>query len=149
MQSNNHYLFLIIMILVSSCIPIPLGSVHYKFKVKNNSPKDIYIVIDNMTYDQQISPGSLYNIVSANYGRYIVNKKPWSEIVKDSADIYFLDASLIELRPLKPSLSAEICKTITQEMILCRITLHHEDFLKQFTLLYPSLEIYQGFQDKE
>ena len=109
----------------------------YRFKFINNSDKNIYIVIDCITDDQSITPGSLYDYVYANNWRYVDSLTPWADIIKDSAYIYVLDASLINLLPLEEILTADKCETITQEMILDRITVHHEDASTIFTLSYP------------
>lgn len=135
MNSHKHFLLPIVMVVLSSCIP--LGSVHYRFKFVNNSEKDVYIVVDTNTDDECISSGSLYDYVFANNWRFIENKRPWAEIIKDSAYVYVLDASLIDLLPLEVFLSVDKCETITQEMILDRITVHHKDASTMFTLSYP------------
>ena len=101
--------------------------------------KNVYIVIDTKTDDECISSGSLYNHVYANHLKYIDNKRPWPEIIKDSAYIYILDASLINLLPLEEFLSVDKCETITHEMILDSIIVHHEDCFIMFTLSYPPL----------
>ena len=124
------------MIVLSSCAPYG-GHVRYRFKFINNSDKDIYIVIDNIMEDQCISPGSLYDFIYANNWKYIDNKIPWAETIKDSAYVYILDATLINLLPLEDYLSVNKCETISQDMILDRITVHHEETLTLFTLKYP------------
>ena len=139
MTNYKHFLILIVIIVLSSCAPYG-GQLRYRFKFMNNTDKDIYIVIDTKTESQSISPGSFYDIVVANKFRYVDNKRPWGEIIKDSAYIYILDTSLIDLLPLEESLSAERCNSITQEMILGRITVYHEDFLTMNTLSYPTDE---------
>lgn len=124
-------------LLMISCVGWTL---RYRFKFMNNSDKDIYIVIDTKTDNQSISPRSFYDFVFANNWRYIDNKRPWDEIIKDSAYIYILDASLIDLHPLEQYLSEEKCKYITQEMIMGRMTVYHEDFITMNTLSYPTDE---------
>ena len=140
MNKYRYFLILIVMIVVSSCAPYG-GQLRYRFKFINNSDKDIYIVIDNTASPQHISSGSLYDYVYANNWKYIDNKNPWDEIISEAASVYILDASLIDLLPLESFLSADKCEAISQEMILDKITVHHEDFLEQSpTLSYPSNE---------
>ncbi len=139
MTNYKHFLILIVIIVLSSCVPYG-GHLRYRFKFMNNSDKDIYIVIDTKADNQSISPGCFYDYVSAKKWRYVDNKKPWAEIIKDSAYVYILDASLIDLLPLEESLSAERCNSITQEMIMGRITVYHENFLTMNTLSYPTDE---------
>lgn len=139
MTNYKHFLILIVIIVLSSCAPYG-GQLRYRFKFMNNTDKDIYIVIDTKTDNQSISPRSFYDFVFANNWRYIDNKRPWDEIIKDSAYIYILDASLIDLHPLEQYLSEEKCKYITQEMIMGRMTVYHEDFITMNTLSYPTDE---------
>ena len=136
MKNYKQFLLLIVMILLSSCKPYG-GQLRYRFKFINNSDKNIYIVIDCITDDQSISPGSLYDYVFANNWRYVDSLTPWADIIKDSAFIYVLDASLIDLLPLEKYLTEDKCETITQEMKLDRITVHHKDASTIFTLSYP------------
>ena len=136
---KNYYkkLFLFVaVILLSSCAPYG-GQLRYRFKFINSSDKDLYIIIDNKTDEPEISPESFYDFVYANNWKYIDNKKPWTEVIKDDAYVYILDASLINLLPLEGYLTEEKRSSITNEMILDRIVVHHDDFSTMFTLSYP------------
>lgn len=135
MNSHKLFLLLIVMAFISSCIP--LGEVRYRFKFVNSSEKDVYIVINTNTDDECISSGSIYDYVYANNWKYIENKKTWAEVIKDDAYVYVLDASLINLLPLEGYLTEEKRSSITNEMILGRIIVHHDDFSTMFTLSYP------------
>ena len=102
----KKFLLFVAVILSSSCAPYG-GQLRYRFKFINNSDKDLYIIVDNKTDEPEISPESIYDFVYANNWKYIENKKPWTEVIKDDAYVYILDASLINLLPLEGYLTEE------------------------------------------
>lgn len=135
---NKYILFLIsiIVVFVSSCNP-PLGATRrFVFKFANNSDTDIYIVVDNNPSDDIITTGSRCFFIYAGNCYFVDSEIPWGDIIKESAYIYVIDASLAKFSQ-GSFLSLEECGAISQDMILDRITVYHEDFLKMFTVSYP------------
>jgi hypothetical protein len=128
-----------ILLMIVSCAPYG-GTLVYRFKFFNNSSRDIYIIIDNNTKDNIISAGSICDFVYANAWCYIDSGTPWSNIIKDSAYVYVIDTDLFDFDLTYETrvLSQEKCNSITNEMILDRITVYNKDTHTIFSLYYPS-----------
>ena len=94
----------------------------------------------NNTKDNIISAGSICDFVYANAWCFIDSRTPWSNIIKDSAYVYVIDTDLFDFDLTYETrvLSQEKCNSITNEMILDRITVYNKDTHTIFSLYYPS-----------
>ena len=138
MTKHLFTLFLYLGLIVTSCVTA--WEIVYRFKLYNNTDKDIYIIIDTKPQDEVITIQSECWYCQAKNWRYIDNRHtPWDEIVKDSIHLYILDASMIDLP--RDYLSPENAERITQNMLLSRITLYHSQTVVGhhgiFTVNYP------------
>lgn len=144
MKKNIFLLFCLLFISASCRYPIYfLGARRdFPFMFYNNSNKDVYVVVDSNIFDEEITAGSICKFVFANSARYVGSETPWGEIIKDSAYLYVIDASNIDLSQVY-YLSQYQCKQITQDMILGIKTIYHEETVYDgnkpyiFSVYYP------------
>ena len=137
MKTRIILLIVVILCFISCDDIISIFAEHYwPFRFWNNTQAEIAIIIDLNPEDIVITQNSeAYHIRPNDYMEVLggtgKQDRKWSQIVKDSIHIYVLDASFYDIpsAPLFGPVSKDIIDSITEDMILSRMTLLHSDFV--------------------
>ena len=114
--------------------------IDYYFVFNNESQYDVYIIIDTNTQDGAISAGSLCYYCQHDDWMFVDNSRPWFNLIRDSAYIYVVDASKINLPhgQLYGQLTMQNQEKLKPEMILDIITIYNRDLQKGYTVYFSS-----------
>ncbi|MBQ7195415.1 MAG: hypothetical protein IJS07_07265 [Bacteroidales bacterium] len=132
-------ILIILVILLSSCVDW-IGYAYFDFV--NNTDKPVYVLVDLDASDGRVSNDCKCNYASPYGSKPILTFDPhdtWQDEIRDSAHIYVIDASMIDL-PVG-ILSEVIIEKIADENILSRITILHPVRKSGFSVLFPENKV--------
>lgn len=120
-MKRKHLLFILVSIILLNACPMDR---FWFFVFRNLSSEDIFIITDPDTQDNVITVGSEIDFVYKNKEMTIQRRRLWTDIIKDSAYIYVVDASKIDLHVIGGILSEDQKEKLSPEMILDTLTLN-------------------------
>lgn len=132
---RKNLIIVLSLIVISACISCGAYDMAYGFYFYNDTNEDVYIIISEAA-NEDIIPISQCRRVCANKRFNVLSRKPWEDLIRDSAFIYVINYKSIEL-PTDRLLNTTDINDITSDMILSRITLYSYQLYGTYSVHYP------------